>query len=273
MSNDDPIGLFDSGIGGLSVLQRIREVLPHENVIYVSDAGHLPYGDKPRAYIEKRCFSLTDFLIQNKAKAIVVACNTATAAAIETLRGVYTLPVIGVEPGVKPGLAVTQTGVVGILATTETLKSRKFENLVSRFCNDCKVVVQECPGLVEQIEHMDLSGEKTVSLVKRYVASLLDQGADTLVLGCTHYPLISDLIESVAGNRVRVIDTGFAVAREVVRRLTEAELLSTAEKPGTEIFWTTGNLDKMEKLVNYFWNKPSEVKALCQAGETGNPKR
>ncbi|MBU4053613.1 MAG: aspartate/glutamate racemase family protein, partial [Proteobacteria bacterium] len=126
MSNDDPIGLFDSGIGGLSVLQRIREVLPHENVIYVSDAGHLPYGDKPRAYIEKRCFSLTDFLIQNKAKAIVVACNTATAAAIETLRGVYTLPVIGVEPGVKPGLAVTQTGVVGILATTETLKSRKF---------------------------------------------------------------------------------------------------------------------------------------------------
>jgi glutamate racemase len=273
MSHDNPIGLFDSGIGGLSVLRRIRELLPHENILYVSDAGHLPYGEKPRAYIENRCIILTDFLIRHKAKAIVVACNTATAAAIATLRERYALPVIGVEPGVKPGLAVTKTGVVGILATTETLKSRKFENLVSRFCNDCKVVVQECPGLVEQIEQMDLSGEKTRSLVKTYVSALLDQEADTLVLGCTHYPLITELIESVAGKQVKVIDTGFAVAREVIRRLEEAQLLSTRKAPGTEVFWTTGRLDKMEKLVSYFWKQPAEVKALIEAEPAENVKR
>ena len=138
MSDKNPIGVFDSGIGGISVLKRIREVLPNENLLYIADTGHNPYGDKPSAFIEKRCIALTEFLLQNNAKAIVVACNTATAAAIATLRAMFSIPIIGIEPGVKPALSATKTGVVGILATRETLKSQKFENLVARFCNECK---------------------------------------------------------------------------------------------------------------------------------------
>ena len=262
MSNNHPIGVFDSGIGGISVLRRIREVLPQENLLYIADTGHNPYGDKPTAFIEKRCLALTEFLLQNKAKAIVVACNTATAAAIATLRSRFSIPIIGIEPGIKPAISMTKTGVVGILATKETLKSQKFENLMARFCNECRLEVQECSGLVEQVEQMDLNSEKTRHLVEAFVGPLLEKGADAIVLGCTHYPLLLDLFKEIAGKQVAIIDTGVAVAREVHRRLHEADLLSDARLPDSERFWTSGDPKKMRRLMDFLWDKPAPVQAL-----------
>ena len=262
MSNSDPIGVFDSGIGGISVLRRIREALPNENLLYIADTGHNPYGDKPKAFIEKRCIALTEFLLKNKAKAIVVACNTATAAAIATIRDLFSIPIIGIEPGIKPAISMTKTGVVGILATKETLKSQKFENLAARFCNECKLAVQECSGLVEQVEKADLSGEKTRQLVEKFVHPLIARGADTIVLGCTHYPLLLDLFKDAAGKGINIIDTGIAVANEVRRRIAEARLLTCNEKPDFERFWTSGDREKMQELMDFLWNRPVEVHQL-----------
>jgi len=183
MSNNYPIGVFDSGIGGLSVLKWLRKELPNENFIYIADSGHNPYGDKPRQFIEERSILLTKYLLKQKAKAIVVACNTATAAAIATLRSMYSIPFIGMEPGIKPALAFTQTGVVGILATKETLNSQKFETLRNRFSNECRFEVQECHGLVELVEQIDFGSQTAREFVGKYVQSLLDKGVDTIVLG------------------------------------------------------------------------------------------
>ena len=259
MSSNHPIGIFDSGIGGITVLRRIRETLPKENFIYIADTGHMPYGEKSHSYIQDRCLSLAAFLIRQGAKAIVVACNTATAAAIATLRERYTVPIIGIEPGVKPALAMTRSGVVGILATRETLKSDKFKRLVSRFGNGCRLEVQGCSGLMECVEQMDLDGKKTRALVAAFVQPLVAKGADTLVLGCTHYPFLLELIQEMAGSQVRVIDTGVAVAKEVCRRLGQADLLADGDKPNLQQFWTSGDPDKMQTLLNALWDVPAKA--------------
>ena len=265
MNNTDPIGVFDSGVGGVSVLRCIREELPHEHLIYIADSGYAPYGDKPREYIEQRSILLTRFLLEQKVKAVVVACNTATAAAIHTLRAQYPLPIVGMEPGLKPALSLTRAGVVGILATRMTLGSPKFEDLVNRFGRNCKLVVQDCPGLVEQVEQMDLSGPKTREMTQRYVSALLDQGADTIVLGCTHYPFLTPLIQDIVGMEVPIIDTGAAVAKEVSRRLREAQLLSQDDQPGTEVFWTTDQKNGTARVIQNLWPKPVRVENLPHA--------
>jgi glutamate racemase len=241
------------------VLKWIRKELPHENLYYIADSRHVPYGDKPRSYIEERCVFLTRFLINQGAKAIVVACNTATAAAISHLRSVFSLPIIGIEPGVKPALSLTRTGIVGILATGETLKSQKFIDLTSRFCNNHEPVVQDCPGLVELVEEMNLSGPETKEILRPYVSALLEKGADTIVLGCTHYPFLQPLIAEIAGRQVEIIDTGLAVAREVKRRIQEADLLSGGQELGSETFWTTGDPSKIRTVIEFLWEKTVEV--------------
>ncbi|MDA8142136.1 MAG: glutamate racemase [Desulfobacteraceae bacterium] len=262
MPNTKPIGIFDSGIGGLSVLRRIRELLPSENLIYIADSRHMPYGDKPREYVEKRCLDLTQFLLDQEAKAIVVACNTATAAAIATLRAMFAQPFIGIEPGVKPALALSKSKIVGVLATEKTLKSEKFETLIRRFSDEYRFVTQACKGLVQRIEQLDLDGPATRQLVQRYVSILLAQGADTIVLGCTHYPFVSALIEEIAGPEIPIVDTGAAVAKEVQRRLREVNLLSDTPSPGWEWFFTSGDLDKMRQEVDFLWRPGAQVLSL-----------
>lgn len=262
MSSNHPIGIFDSGVGGISVLRWLRKEMPAENFIYIADSRYIPYGDKPREFIEQRSVFLTRFLLAQQAKAIVVACNTATAAAIATLRSMFSIPFIGMEPGVKPALSLTKTGVVGILATTETLKSQKFEILTNRFSDTCEFVVQDCPGFVELVEQMDLQSQKARDLVRRYVGSLLDKGADTIVLGCTHYPFLLELIQNTAGQDVRIIDTGRAVAREVGRRLREERLLCDTDNAGTEIFFTTGDPEKAGQVIGRLWDTPVEIFAI-----------
>lgn len=239
ISDERPIGVFDSGIGGLSVLQEIQKLLPHEHLIYVADAAHAPYGDKPLSFIEERCLILSDFFVHQNVKAIVVACNTASSAALKTLRARYTLPIIGMEPAVKPAVLQTKTGVIGVMATTRTLNSEKFSYLVERFGTNVKVATQACPGLVEKIEAGELSTPETKDLVEKYVRPLVAQGADHIVLGCTHYPFIADLIAKIAGRSVTIIDPSPAVAREVMRQLEIRNALSLASKGGHVDFLTT----------------------------------
>jgi glutamate racemase len=262
MTCNQPIGIFDSGVGGLSVLGRIREMLPKENLIYIADSRHMPYGDKPPAYVEKRSIALTRFLLTLEAKAIVVACNTATAAAIATLRAMFDLPFIGVEPGVKPALALSRKKIVGVLATEKTLKSEKFETLIRRFSGEYHFVTQACKGLVQQIEQLDLTGPTTRQLVQRYVSGLLEQGADTIVLGCTHYPFIAPLIREIAGPGIPIVDTSAAVAKEVHRRLQEAVLLNDSTHNGWERFYTSGGLAKMRQEVDFLWRPGAQVLVL-----------
>lgn len=262
MANHDPVGIFDSGIGGLSVLRQIRETLPRENIIYIADSRHMPYGDKPGAYVEQRSIELTRFLLTQAAKAVVVACNTATAAAIATLRTMFAIPFVGVEPGVKPALSLTRSGVVGVLATEETLKSRKFETLVNRFNGAYRFVTQACPGLVQQVERLELTGPATRELLQRYVSAVLEKGADTIVLGCTHYPFVAPLIEEIAGPHVPVVDTGGAVAKEVNRRLSETGLLNQTASTGWERFYTSGDAEQMRRVVDALWRERATVLEL-----------
>ncbi len=255
------IGVFDSGVGGLSVLHHIRRALPDDRLIYVADSAHVPYGDKTPAYIEERSLALTRFLLAQGADAIVIACNTATAAAAATLRNNFDIPIIAMEPAVKPAVAATHSGVVGVLATVGTLESARFAALLERYGGDVKIVTQGCPGLVEQIEQGDLDGAATRALVDRYTAPLLACGADTLILGCTHYPFLAPLIREVAGNNITLVDTGAAVARHLQRRI-QAELPPRSHAPASTQFFTSGDTAQASRIMSLLWGEPVLAKLL-----------
>ncbi|WP_439886258.1 glutamate racemase [Pseudomonas sp. MBLB4123] len=262
MANSAPIGVFDSGVGGLSVLGEIRALLPAESLLYVADSGHVPYGEKSAEFISERCHTLAGFLLAQGAKALVLACNTATVAGVAELRERYPhLPIIGMEPAVKPAAAATRSGVVGVLATTGTLKSAKFAALLDRFAGDVRVITQPCPGLVERIEAGELDGAATRELLQGYVAPLLAEGCDTLILGCTHYPFIKPLLRALVPESVSLIDTGAAVARQLKRRLGEQRLL--AEGPAQAArFWSSGDPGRMQAVLPLLWGEAAAVQGL-----------
>ena len=265
MTAANPIGVFDSGVGGLSVLREIRRELPGEDLLYVADSGYAPYGDKPAQLIEARSIAITEFLVSQRAKAIVVACNTATGAAIEMLRTRFPLPIVAMEPAVKPAAANTKSGVIGVLATGNTLASENFERLHTRFGIGIEILVQACPGLVEQVEAGDLSGDQTRALLEQYVLPLLERQADTLVLGCTHYPFLAPLIRTIAGPSVAIIDPSAAIARELRRRLADVGLLSHEPCAGTERFWSSAMPDKVQPVISQLWRAGIEVWSLPDA--------
>ena len=254
-----PIGIFDSGVGGLSVLKAIREELPNEDLMYVGDSGCAPYGERARAFVRERSSAIARFLLQRRAKAIVVACNTATSIAVESLREQFTVPIVAIEPAVKPAAARTKSRIVGVLATTGTLSSAKVAKLLAAYGSDVKFLIQACPGLADQVERGELSSDSTRTLVVRYVRPLIDKGADILVLGCTHYPFLRPLIAEVAGPGVEVIDPAAAVARELRRRLDASGLLRMSATAGEEQFWTTGSEDEATKVVRQLWGQPVSV--------------
>ena len=260
MASDRPIGVFDSGVGGLSVLREIRRELPHEDLLYVADSAHAPYGDQPLAAIEARAIAIAEFLLERDAKALVVACNTATGAAARLLRARYAVPVIAMEPAVKPAVAQSRSGVVGVLATRQTLASDKFSHLLASQ-DGAQVLTQACPGLVERVEAGDLEGEGTRALLAEYLKPLLAQGADTLVLGCTHYPHLAPLIADLAGPEARVLDPGIAVARQVRRRLAEAGLLAPP-RTGRDFFWTSGHSTQLRQVMESLWGAGIELNPL-----------
>ena len=254
------IGVFDSGVGGLSVLKHIRAQLPRPRLLYVADSGHVPYGDKTPEHIRERALFLSQFLIEQGAMSVVIACNTATAAAAATLRARFEIPIIGMEPAVKPAVAATRSGVVGVLATVGTLESAKFAALLEQYAGEVEIVAQACPGLVEQVEAGELDGSKTRALLERYTAPLLARGADTLVLGCTHYAFLRPQIAQLVGPAVALIDTGDAVAKQVVRRLPPTAALGAATPE--ERFWTTGDLTAARRIVGQLWGGAVSVNAL-----------
>lgn len=245
---DAPIGVFDSGIGGLSVLSHIQARLPHENLLYFADSGFAPYGEKTEDFIVQRSLAIADFLLQHGAKALVVACNTATAAAILALRERYpTLALVGVEPGLKPAAMLSKSRIVGVLATERTINSTKFKLLREQISATTGVLFlsQACIGLAHQIEEGELTSPATATLVQRYVTPLIEQGVDTLVLGCTHYPFVQSLIEAFAAQTtsqaIAIIDTGEPIARQLARLLAEHNLLATSAEKGTLQAFTTGS--------------------------------
>ncbi len=244
------------------MLRDIRAALPSEDVIYVADSRHVPYGNKSQHDIRQRSDTLSRFLLAEGAKAIVVACNTATAAAVKLLRTTFAVPVVGMEPAVKPAEAATRSGVVGVLATVGTLRSAQFAALLERFGRGIEVVTQPCPGLPEQVEAGDLYGPRTRALVERYTAPLLAKGADTIVLGCTHYPFLRPLIADVVGADVALIDTGAAVARQLQHVLDQNNLLSESIAPGGEQFWTSGDVRDAERVIACLWERPVKVRRL-----------
>lgn len=260
--NNHPIGVFDSGVGGLSVFQRIRADLPREALLYVADSGHAPYGNKSAEIITRRAFAITEFLLEQDAKAVVVACNTATAAAIAPLRAHFSLPIIGVEPALKPAVAETRSGVVGILATSNTVRSDKFAALLDQHGHRARVMVQPCPGLADCVEHGELSGSHPHALLERYLEPLLAAGADTLVLGCTHYPFLIPLIQRLVGPDVAILDPSPAVARQLHRRLEAAHLLVDDHAVGGERYFTSGSPEPTARLMARLLGRPITLEAL-----------
>lgn len=249
MDRERPIGVFDSGVGGLSILRALRAELPHEDFVYFSDAGHAPYGEKGDEFVSARSLSIAvDLLEQHRIKALVVACNTATAAAVHLLRAQHThLPVVGVEPALKPAAALTRTGHVAVLATRGTLASGKFKALKESLAGEAEFVTVPCDGLAAAIENDDQPLVR--ELCRRYTTGACCFGSgpgeiDTVVLGCTHYPFASDVFRELLGPGVRLVETGEPVARQT-RRLLEAQGLLHPAGEGRVEWRTTGSPDAL----------------------------
>ncbi len=244
-----PVGVFDSGIGGLSVLRDLRRLMPAEDFLYYADSAYCPYGGQSIAAIQGRAVAITEELLAAGCKLIVVACNTATIAAVEHLRANYPVPFVGMEPAVKPACALTKSGVVGVLATGAALGGEKFHRLVARHAGGVRVITQPCPGLVECVEAGDLDGGFVHELVTRYVEPLARARADVIVLGCTHYPFLRDAIQVAAGASVELLDTGEAVARQARRVLEREQLLNASGAVGRLEWRTSGSPAALAPIV------------------------
>lgn len=245
-----PIGIFDSGIGGLSVLRAIRRFMPGEPVVYFGDQIHIPYGSRSMEQIGRFSKVSTNFLIQQQAKIIVVACNTASAAALKDLRAKFSeIQFVGMEPAVKPAAERTQTGRVGVLATPATFQGALYASVVERFANGVELFQHTCPGLVQQIEQGNLDGKETRQILESALLPMLEKNIDTVVLGCTHYPFVIPLIEQIVGEKVRVIDPAPAVAKQTKRLLEAGGLVNPASAGGSVELFTSGHVKTLESLL------------------------
>lgn len=267
-----PIGIFDSGVGGLSVLRHIHALLPHESLLYFADTAFSPYGDKTEAAVAARSLAIGAFLVARGAKALVVACNTATVAAIARLRVAYPhLPIVGVEPGLKPGAAASRNGKVAVMATDGTLAGAKFQLLHHQLSQSSQAtfLLRGCTGLADQIELGQLDSTELTAMLRRYILPLLEQGADTLVLGCTHYPLVRTAIEAIVAeagaSHVVLVDTGDAVARQLGRLLAAGNLLAPPSLPADHIAvrgYTSASADKLRAAFSALVGLDVSVEAV-----------
>lgn len=259
------VGVFDSGIGGLSVVQHLRQQLPHEQFLYVADSGYAPYGERSTEELIERSIKITDFFLTQHIKALLIACNTATAAAVAVLRQRYPeLIIIGMEPGIKPAAARSESKIVGVLATRSTLQSEKFRALSQQLEAETHThfIAQACVGLVNEIERGDLHSPAIMELLQQYVPPLLAQQVDTLVLGCTHYPFIASSIQEVINayqrthgltQAIHIIDTGEAVTRRLQELLKQHQLTARSSmfnQPALSI-WSTGDLTTLKIALSF----------------------
>lgn len=264
-----PIGFFDSGVGGLSVLRALRKQLPRESVLYFADQGHVPYGPRPLEEVRSFSKEITRFLLNLGAKIIVVACNTASAAALHTLRQVFpSVSFVGMEPAVKPAAESTRTGKVGVLATPATFQGVLYASVVERFAGQVILLQHTCPGLVQQIEKGRLDTAETRAILEAALNPMLGQGIDTVVLGCTHYPFVIPLIQEIVGAQVRVIDPAPAVARQAGRLLESAGLLESGSSSGTLQFYTSGSRQEFRNLLPRLLGEDGPVQKIEWDGVT-----
>lgn len=262
-----PIGIFDSGIGGLSVLREIRERLPGEDLIYIADQAHVPYG--PRSMAEVKLFSrgIVRYLLDQGVKLVVVACNTASAAALADLRREFPgVPFVGMEPAVKPAAEKTVSGVVGVLATPATFQGELYHRTVERFASEVTVLQHTLPGLVSQIEQGEITTQKPRAVLEAALRPMMNQGVDKIVLGCTHYPFVIPLIQEIVGEEVQVIDPSPAVARQAARLLAERQLLSSSAARGQIQFLTTGDEEDFGKIVQLLLDEVGGISGLDWSG-------
>ncbi|CDY73306.1 Glutamate racemase [Caballeronia glathei] len=245
-----PVGVFDSGLGGLSVLRAVRAALPDERLVYVADSLYAPYGERDDDFIADRTMAIGEWLVSQGAKALVVACNTATAQSIALVRERLPIPLVGVEPGVKPAALVSKTRVVGVLATAVTLRSARFQTLLERYAGDCRFICQPGHGLVQAVERCDTHSPELLALLASYLRPMLDAGADTLVLGCTHYPFLDEAIRSIVGDRLQIIDTSVAIARQLERLLDAHRLRAAGPSPrALPRFYSTADGESQRQLA------------------------
>jgi glutamate racemase len=257
------IGIFDSGLGGLSVWREIARQLPAHDTLYVADQVNIPYGSRPAAEIRGLAHGIARFLIERGCDPIVVACNTASAAALASLRAEFpATSFVGMEPAVKPAVATTQRRVVGVLATPATFQGDLFTQTVERFAADVEVIRQVCPGLVERIESGDVDGPEVRRLLEHFLAPSLAAGADTIVLACTHYPFVRRSIEELVGSEITVIDSAPAVARQVGRLLADSQ----PGPPGQRDFWTTGEPSRFELVATLLLQRPTPARRVVWDG-------
>lgn len=255
------IGVFDSGIGGLSVLRAIRTLMPAQDVLYFGDQGHVPYGPRPMSEVRRFSFAISQFLIQQGAQLIVVACNTASAAALIDLRLAFAdMPFVGMEPAVKPAAEQTQTAKVGVLATPATFQGALYASVVERFAQGVEIYQDTCTGLVQEIEAGRLDGPETRRILNQALQPMLQAGIDTVVLGCTHYPLVIPQIQSICGPQVRVIDPAPAVARQTERLAGQISL--QPRQGGSTTYFTSGDPQALRPLLGIFQAPPGSIQAV-----------
>jgi glutamate racemase len=242
------IGILDSGVGGLSVMTEIVKVLPREDVLYFADTDHCPYGRRTHEEIERLTQAIVAFLLSRGAKVVVVACNTASAAALHCLRATFSVPIVGMEPAVKPAAEGTNSRVVGVIATEATFEGALFASLIERFAADIEVLTQVCPGLVERVEAGLTDGPETTEMLTQYLQPMLDAGIDSLVLGCTHYPFLKPVVRGIVGDEVKILDPGPAVAAQT-RRILARDGLLRAQGTGRYTFYTSGDPQMFAGLI------------------------
>ncbi len=249
MMHDNPIGIFDSGIGGLNIWQELQTLLPNEHYIYVADNMYAPYGNKSKKIICHRSSLITNWLLQKKCKCIVVACNTATTNAIKDLRKHYHIPFIGIEPAIKPAAFHTKTGCIGVLATAGTLASSLFNQTADLHARHLKIIEQEGKGLVELIEKGDITSKKLIDLLSFYLDPMLEAGIDHLVLGCTHYPYLIPTLKTLIPKEVTIVDCGRAVAKQTLNILEKKTIKSRTSTTGHTLFYATGEYHDLQRFI------------------------
>jgi len=258
-----PIGIFDSGVGGISVLRAIRNQMPEESVIYFGDQGHVPYGSRSLEQIQDFSEAITRFLLEQGAKIVIVACNTASAAALKYLRQKFPdVQFVGMEPAVKPAAEHTHTGKVGVLATPATFQGALYASVVERFANGVELFQDTCPGLVQQIEQGKLNGVEARRILEEALLPMIEKNIDTVVLGCTHYPFVIPLIQQIVGDNVRVIDPAPAVAKQTGRLLEARGMRNKSGSKGDVKFYTSGDSDALKSLLPMLLGESGEVEIV-----------
>ena len=271
ISSNSPIGIFDSGVGGISVLRAIRRQMPEESIVYLGDQGHIPYGPRPMQQIRKFSETITRFLLEQGAKIVVIACNTASAAALKYLRETFPdVQFVGMEPAVKPAAEHTHTGKVGVLATPATFQGALYASIVERFANGVQLFQDTCPGLVQEIEQGNLDGKTTHRILEEALLPMLEKNIDTVVLGCTHYPFVIPLIEEIVGENVRVIDPAPAVARQIERLLKAQGTRSMSGTIGEIKFYTSGDPHALKALLPILLGESGIIRKVQWLEDSGN---